>query len=104
MTLVCERVARRTGPVAHPREDRWHRRRVPLLGGVAIMVAVVALSFPLGGRLARFAPLLILSVAMGIVGLVDDFKALRPQVKLAAQIVGAAILIHLGTQLPLTPF
>jgi UDP-GlcNAc:undecaprenyl-phosphate GlcNAc-1-phosphate transferase len=103
-TLVCERVARRTGPVAHPREDRWHRRSVPLLGGVAIMLAVVALSLPLGARLARFAPLLTLSVAMGIVGLVDDFTMLRPQVKLAAQIVGAAVLIHLGTQLPLTPF
>ena len=35
-TLRCERIARRVGLVALPREDRWHGRPVPLLGGAAI--------------------------------------------------------------------
>jgi UDP-GlcNAc:undecaprenyl-phosphate GlcNAc-1-phosphate transferase len=103
-TLLCERLAPRVGLVAHPREDRWHRQRVPLLGGVAIMVAVTVVGVGLGTNLARFGPLLLLSVMIGGVGLVDDFRALRPQTKLAAQIVGAAVLIQLGTLLPLTPF
>jgi UDP-GlcNAc:undecaprenyl-phosphate/decaprenyl-phosphate GlcNAc-1-phosphate transferase len=103
-SLVCERVALRLRLVAHPREDRWHRQSVPLLGGVAIMLAVAAAGAGLGTHLSRFAPLLVLSVAMGIVGLVDDFKTLRPQTKLAAQIVGAAVLIQFGTLLRLTPF
>jgi UDP-GlcNAc:undecaprenyl-phosphate GlcNAc-1-phosphate transferase len=103
-TLVCERLARRTGPMAHPREDRWHRESVPLLGGVAIMLAVVTVAATSGTGFGRFAPLLVLSVAMGIVGLIDDFKTLRPHVKLAAQIVAAAVLIQFGTLLRLTPF
>jgi UDP-GlcNAc:undecaprenyl-phosphate GlcNAc-1-phosphate transferase len=41
-TLASEGVARRAGLVTQPREDRWHRRPVPLLGGVAMMVGVVA--------------------------------------------------------------
>src|SRR5712691_4990906 len=103
-SLVCERVAPRLRLIAHPREDRWHRESVPLLGGVAIMLAVAAAGAGLGTDLSRFAPLLVLSVAMGIVGLVDDFKTLRPHTKLAAQIVGAAVLIQFGTLLRLTPF
>ena len=29
---VCKLVAVRTGVVAHPQNDRWHRTTVPLLG------------------------------------------------------------------------
>ena len=103
-SLACERVAPRLRLIAHPRDDRWHRERVPLLGGVAIMLAVVGVVAGLGARLGRFAPLLVLSVSMGVVGLVDDVKTLRPRTKLAAQLVGTAILIQFGTLLPLTPF
>lgn len=101
-TLVCERVARRLALVAHPREDRWHRERVPLMGGVAIMVAVVAVGASTDITRDRFGSLVLLSVLMGCVGLVDDFRALRPQTKLAAQLVGAAALIQFGALLPLT--
>ena len=103
-TRLCERFAQRIGLVAHPREDRWHRESVPMLGGVAIMAAVLVAGVGLGGHLTRFAPLVVLSLAMGAVGLADDVKTLRPQTKLAAQIVGAALLIRFGTLLPLTPF
>jgi UDP-GlcNAc:undecaprenyl-phosphate GlcNAc-1-phosphate transferase len=103
-TLLCERVARRARLVAHPREDRWHRESVPLLGGVAIMLGVAVVGAGMGTDLARFGPLLFLAVVMGGVGLVDDIKTLPPQTKLAAQIVVAAILIQLGTLLRLTPF
>ena len=34
LTLVAERVARRLGVVARPREARWLRPPVPLMGGV----------------------------------------------------------------------
>jgi UDP-N-acetylmuramyl pentapeptide phosphotransferase/UDP-N-acetylglucosamine-1-phosphate transferase len=30
---LCRILATRTGMVAHPRNDRWHRQVVPLLGG-----------------------------------------------------------------------
>jgi UDP-GlcNAc:undecaprenyl-phosphate/decaprenyl-phosphate GlcNAc-1-phosphate transferase len=100
-TLVCERVARRLAVVAHPSDDRWHRQSIPLLGGVAIMLGVIVVGLALGT--ARFGPLLFLAAVMGGVGLVDDVVSLRPQTKLAAQIVLAVALVQFGTWLPLTP-
>ena len=38
---LCRLLAMRLGRVAHPREDRWHRRPVALFGGVAIGVVAV---------------------------------------------------------------
>ena len=38
---VSRVIAIRTGVVAHPRNDRWHREVVPLLGGVGIGLAML---------------------------------------------------------------
>jgi UDP-GlcNAc:undecaprenyl-phosphate/decaprenyl-phosphate GlcNAc-1-phosphate transferase len=103
-TMLCERVAGRIGLVARPRDDRWHRGDVPMLGGVAMMAAMIVVAAPMARDIVRFAPLIALAVAMGLVGLVDDVRVLRPQTKLAAQIVIAATLIQLGTVLSLTPY
>jgi UDP-GlcNAc:undecaprenyl-phosphate GlcNAc-1-phosphate transferase len=37
---LCRVLARRFGVVAHPRDDRWHRTTVPLLGGLALALAL----------------------------------------------------------------
>jgi len=37
-TWVVRRLALRFGVVARPAADRWHRRDVPLLGGVALVL------------------------------------------------------------------
>ena len=39
---LCRLLAIRMGRMAHPREDRWHRRPVALLGGVAIGLSLFA--------------------------------------------------------------
>jgi len=103
-TLAAERVARRTGLVTRPREDRWHRQPVPLLGGPALMAGLVASLALLEGGVARFGGLLVTALAMGAVGLLDDVRPLRPQVKLVVQIVLAGVLIQLGLLLRLTAY
>jgi UDP-GlcNAc:undecaprenyl-phosphate GlcNAc-1-phosphate transferase len=100
-TLACERIARRVGLVTAPRADRWHREPTPLLGGVAIIVATLG-PIVLAGTPSRLAPFLLLALAMGAVGLLDDARSLRPQVKLVAQIVLAGTLIQFGWLLRLT--
>lgn len=102
-TRACEALARRWGVIVPPRADRWHRQPVPLLGGVAIMLGLAAALPFVPGAVSRFGPFLLLSLAMGAAGLVDDlWWPLRPQVKLVIQIVLAGILIQLGSRLPLT--
>src|SRR5262245_54017850 len=86
LTLAFERLAPRLGVVARPATDRWHRKTVPLLGGVAIAVGALA---PLALIRApqEFLFLAVASLAMATVGLVDDVRTLSPQGKLFAQIV-----------------
>jgi UDP-GlcNAc:undecaprenyl-phosphate GlcNAc-1-phosphate transferase len=101
-TLACERGAVRLGLLAQPREDRWHRRPVPILGGVAIMVATLPALAWAGAPGSRLLALILASLAMGGVGLVDDLRPVRPPVKLVAQIVLAGGLIQSGLVLRLT--
>ncbi|HWC02829.1 MAG TPA: hypothetical protein VHF87_08665 [Methylomirabilota bacterium] len=101
-TLVCERLARRAGLVVEPRTDRWHRRPVALLGGVAIMLGVLPALAWVGGLRQRLVALTLVALAMGVVGLVDDLRPLRPPVKLVAQIALAALLVELNFVLRLT--
>ena len=101
-TLVCERLAPRFGLVVEPRSDRWHRRPVALLGGVAIMLGVLPALGLVGGLRGRLTALTVVSLAMGAVGLVDDLRSLRPPVKLVTQIALAAVLVQLGFVLRLT--
>jgi UDP-GlcNAc:undecaprenyl-phosphate/decaprenyl-phosphate GlcNAc-1-phosphate transferase len=103
-TYACEAVARRAGLVTAPRDDRWHRKPVPLLGGAAIMVGTVAALWLIPGAVTRFGMLLAPALVMGAVGLRDDVRPLRPQAKLVAQIVLAATLMQFGFMLRLTPY
>jgi len=103
-TLGCEAIARRAGLVKPPREDRWHRRPVPLLGGVAILAGVIVPVLVTPGAVSRFGPFLLVALAMGAVGLLDDLRPLPVSARLIAQIVLAAILVQFGFLLRLTPY
>jgi UDP-GlcNAc:undecaprenyl-phosphate GlcNAc-1-phosphate transferase len=102
-TLVCEIVARRVGLVTQPREDRWGRTAIPVLGGVAIVAGLLAALGLVPGAVPRFGGFVVTALAMFGVGLLDDVRTLRPQTKLVAQIVLASLLIQMGFMLQLTP-
>jgi len=90
---LCRLLAARTGAVAHPRNDRWHRKTIPLLGGVAI--ALAALMAALGSGVAREVPVLIATAfTIFVVGLTDDIIHLKPFTKLIAQIALASTLVY----------
>ncbi len=90
---ACRWLADRTGAIAHPRNDRWHRTTIPLLGGVAI--ALAALLTALGSGVAREVPILVATAfIIFIVGLTDDIIHLKPFTKLIAQIALASTLVY----------
>jgi UDP-GlcNAc:undecaprenyl-phosphate GlcNAc-1-phosphate transferase len=91
-------VAFRTGIVAHPRNDRWHRGTVPLLGGVAMAGATFFGALLLGVAPTMVVPLSA-AMAMFAVGLVDDALALKPTTKLIAQIAMAGTVLYFGYRL-----
>ena len=95
---ICRILALRTNIVAHPRNDRWHRGTVPLLGGVAMAGAIFLGALVLGVAPAVIVPLSA-AMAMFAVGLVDDALALKPTTKLIAQIAMAATVLYFGYRL-----
>ena len=95
---VCKIVATRTGMVAHPRNDRWHRKVVPLLGGVGIALALLLGTLVTGVAGDTLVPLTA-AMAVFLVGLVDDVFALKPSTKLIWQIAMAAAVVYFGYRL-----
>jgi UDP-GlcNAc:undecaprenyl-phosphate/decaprenyl-phosphate GlcNAc-1-phosphate transferase len=90
--------------VAAPRQDRWHTRATPLLGGVGIFAGFLA---AIGAALASGATPAnkeLLGIVAGcavlfLAGLADDIRSLRPLVKLGAQVLAACCVLAGGLSL-----
>jgi UDP-GlcNAc:undecaprenyl-phosphate GlcNAc-1-phosphate transferase len=98
---LCRRVALRSGYVATPRADRWHKKPTALLGGVAIAVAVLGLSALTGNARAMLLPLTAAAL-MFVVGVTDDVLSLKASTKLIAEIAVASLLVFFGYRLQWT--
>jgi UDP-GlcNAc:undecaprenyl-phosphate GlcNAc-1-phosphate transferase len=91
-------VAIRLHLVAKPREDRWHRRPVAMLGGVAIALSLFVSAFVFG--IAVQLPVLVATAALMFgTGLADDILSLKPSTKLIAQIALASALLFFNYRL-----
>jgi UDP-GlcNAc:undecaprenyl-phosphate GlcNAc-1-phosphate transferase len=102
LTMLIKSVALAAGVVAVPNADRWHRGRVPLLGGVAISGAVLLIAAIAPGLTSQSWSLLVAGAVLAAVGLVDDVRPIRPQTKLVAQLVVASGVAGSGLTLGLT--
>ncbi len=112
LTPLAARLARRVGAVDRPRERGLSTRETPLLGGLAILVAVlIAAAFWMPGAIhlphtARGHPgsagtvhtwaVLAGAALITLVGAIDDVRDLPPIVKLLGQILAAVIAVKAG--------
>jgi len=119
-TSFMRRCGERYGWLAHPREDRWHKKPTSLHGGVgffppfflgSLWMMIYLLShtpsakksiFSLSPDLSLTASLLAGSLLMFGVGLWDDLKSLRPATKLLCQLVAVSLFAYQGGIFPLT--
>lgn len=104
LAQVCKAVARRLGVVSRPRTDRWNRREVPLLGGVAMAASVFAIAPIALHASPQVGAFLAGAAVLFLVGLADDLRDLRPWTKVTVQILVGALLAAVGLQLRLTSF
>jgi len=90
----------RLGRVSRPREDRWNRKTIPTLGGIAIYLSFLAglvVSGAITGNWGKVHwDLLGASSLIFLLGLYDDLKPMAPPTKLVGQILAAAVAIFLG--------
>ena len=111
LTPLAARLARRVGAVDLPRERGLAQRETPLLGGLAILIAVLVagfiwlpatISLPHAlGRIGSGGTVHVWGVMLGaivitLVGAIDDTKPLRPAVKLMGQVLAAVIAVEAG--------
>jgi len=86
---------------AAPREDRWHERTTPALGGIGIFAGILTgfwLAVAVGAAPASRELVAILGgcAILFVAGLLDDLFSLGPIPKLAAQIAAACLVIFNG--------
>jgi UDP-GlcNAc:undecaprenyl-phosphate/decaprenyl-phosphate GlcNAc-1-phosphate transferase len=86
--------ARARNMYAQPSYDRWHRRPVPKIGGLAMLPPLLIVC-TVGGFVPKLYPVLVGATLMFGVGLVDDFRTFRPATKLVLQMLAAAVLLFL---------
>jgi UDP-GlcNAc:undecaprenyl-phosphate GlcNAc-1-phosphate transferase len=114
LTPLVRTLARRSGLVAKPKTDRWHKKPTAMLGGVAIWISVVVsyLLFvrPLSLKGWAHFPGSSLDIVLGastflfLVGLADDLLHTKPYQKLIGQVMGSAFIIYYGLSLPWTNY
>jgi UDP-GlcNAc:undecaprenyl-phosphate GlcNAc-1-phosphate transferase len=115
VTPIVRLVATQNGWVAKPRKDRWHKKETAQLGGIAIFLGISIPLFFLSDFIAfssyvlatetknafySLAVVLWAGIAfLFILGLVDDFIALKPHIKLIGQIIIASFVVFFGFRL-----
>ncbi len=102
LTGLCMPLARRLGAVARPRADRWHRKEIPLLGGLGIAVSTVVVGVAAEPADSKNLILLAGAACIALVGLVDDLRTIKPQTKLLGQLLAATFAVAMGLRLSLT--
>ena len=100
-TPWAKRIAARYGIVSVPYTDSRHQRQTPLMGGAAIIAAIL-ITLALG----RILPWWLLAGTAGlfVIGLVDDAIVLRPLRKLLLQLVVVTFVLAAGPAFRLAPW
>jgi UDP-GlcNAc:undecaprenyl-phosphate/decaprenyl-phosphate GlcNAc-1-phosphate transferase len=98
---LCKRLAKRWRIIAEPYNDSRHCAPTPLMGGAAIIGAILIATASAGA----LSPWLMVGiVGLFAVGLVDDAIVLRPRRKLIAQIVIVGWVAVTGRHFHLAPW
>jgi UDP-GlcNAc:undecaprenyl-phosphate GlcNAc-1-phosphate transferase len=98
MIPFARRFALAKGITDHPAAGKAHTTPTPYLGGVAIALGAVLLSFSLPEWKAQAAAIFAGAVMVGIVGLVDDVRTVQPKVRLLVEIAAASIAVAAGAK------
>jgi len=105
-TPLARRVAWRLGVVDQPSARKQHLVATPLLGGVAIYLAVILALVLLGDRfyVHQVIGIFLGATLVSFLGLWDDRRSLSPWAKLAGQFLAAGILVLTNVRVTLFPW
>ena len=93
---LAQRVAILNNVTSLPRADRLHEKPTPYLGGVPIILVAAAASPFVGDWQLEGAVIIIGALLLGVVGLLDDIRNLRPAPRLIAEVCAALGAVAAG--------
>jgi UDP-GlcNAc:undecaprenyl-phosphate/decaprenyl-phosphate GlcNAc-1-phosphate transferase len=97
LTPVAWRLAVRFGLVDRPEEyHKTHARITPYLGGLAVMVGLVAVGTVTAGTDGQAMTILAGAVVLGAVGLRDDYRTVSPWIRIGIEAAAAVSLWFVG--------
>ncbi len=104
MVPLTNKLAFRFGAVVHPRADRWSRQVVPILGGLAVAIAVGAVAWMAIDEGTTLYAWLAGLVGLTAIGLMDDLWDVHPRYRLIAEaLLGAGFLVVVFDDFPFLP-
>jgi len=103
ITPIIKALTVRFGVVARPKEDRWHKKVVPLLGGVSIYISFLIPYLLFLPKESKAPGLIVGATSIFILGFIDDLKGLSPQAKVIGQIVCASLAVIFGIIIKIIP-
>ncbi len=93
-TPIVRQVAIKFNLLDQPSDNRWHKKPVALLGGVAIYLSIV-ISLLFNGFF--LTPICFVGMTvLFVLGLIDDFMYIRPAIKILTQVMMAVYVIASG--------
>lgn len=99
LTPLVKKLAIRIGAVDHPNERKVHKRVMPRLGGLSIVMSfLIGFLFFLPETWEAW-PILIGAVIITATGVLDDLMELSPKAKLGGQLLAAVVTVFGGIQL-----
>ena len=94
LTPLAARIARRVGAVATPRERDLHDKPMPRLGGLAILLGVLAAGALFLPNTEEVRGILLGATMITLIGALDDIFDLAAPIKLAGQFAAALIPVE----------
>ncbi|MBM3667720.1 MAG: undecaprenyl/decaprenyl-phosphate alpha-N-acetylglucosaminyl 1-phosphate transferase [Actinobacteria bacterium] len=91
-----ERLARRLNAIDYPSERGLHEAPTPRLGGIAVLVAVLAAGVIFLPWTEQTRAILAGALVIAMIGVLDDTLDLNPALKLAGQTIAAVIPVSAG--------
>jgi UDP-GlcNAc:undecaprenyl-phosphate GlcNAc-1-phosphate transferase len=93
---TLEPLAHRWGLVDHPGGRKDHAHPTPIIGGLAMAVAIVLTVVAFGHYTEAFVAFAVGSALLIVMGLIDDARDLRWWIRILAQVAAALIMSYWG--------
>jgi UDP-GlcNAc:undecaprenyl-phosphate GlcNAc-1-phosphate transferase len=102
LTALLIKAATVKGWVVVPSQNRWNKRTVAQFGGGPVLL-IFWLTAIISSAGRQYWILLLSTVALALLGFIDDIKGLGPKPKLLVEVLVAACTVSSGIVSPITP-